>query len=198
MGQGTYFLEQAGLNASTASTLNLCMFAVGACGTMASWPLMQKAGRRTIYLYGQMALTSIMLITGILGVAASKKQGAEYAIGALLILFTGLYDLTIGPVCYSLVAEIGSTRLRAKTVVLARNLYNIAGIVTSILNPYMLNPTAWNWGAKSALLWAGCGVIGTVWTYFRLPEPKGEWRKHRGCLIMTLTRYTAEIRKDIW
>ncbi len=115
-----------------------------------------------------------MLITGALGFAADKHEGAKYATGALLILFTGLYDLTVGPVCYSLVAEIGSTRLRAKTVVLARNLYNIAGVIVSVLNPYMLNPTAWNWGPKSALLWFGTGLIGIVWTYFRLPEPKGE------------------------
>jgi len=173
MGSGTYFLEQAGLSNSVASTLNLCMFAVGACGTVGSWPLMQKAGRRTIYLYGEIVLALIMLLTGILGVVGKGHPAAQYAIGALLITFTGLYDLTVGPVCYSLVAEIGSTRLRAKTVVLARNLYNLGGIVVSILNPYMLNPTAWNWGPKCAFLWFGTSVLGIIWTYYRLPEPKG-------------------------
>lgn len=37
----------------------------------------------------------------------------------------------------------------------------------------MLNPSAWNWGPKSGYLWAGTSVLGIVWTYFRLPEPKG-------------------------
>jgi len=177
MGQGTYFLVQAGLSAKTASTLNLCMFAVGACGTIASWPLMKVAGRRTLYLYGQVALFALMLLTGILGsvnlAAATPSSGASYAIGAFLIMFTGLYDLTVGPVCYCLVAEIGSTRLRAKTVVLARNLYNLGGVVVNVLNPQMLNPTAWNLGARSGYLWAMCGLVGIVWTFFRLPEPKG-------------------------
>ena len=37
----------------------------------------------------------------------------------------------------------------------------------------MLNPTAWNWGAKTGFFWAGmCGIL-LLWTYFRLPEPKG-------------------------
>ncbi len=62
MGQGTYFLEQAGLSPSVASTLNLCMFAVGACGTVASWPLMQKLGRRTIYFYGQIGKLSLSVV----------------------------------------------------------------------------------------------------------------------------------------
>jgi SP family general alpha glucoside:H+ symporter-like MFS transporter len=37
----------------------------------------------------------------------------------------------------------------------------------------MLNPTAWNWGAKSGFFWAGLCFICLNWTYFRLPEPKG-------------------------
>jgi SP family general alpha glucoside:H+ symporter-like MFS transporter len=117
MGNATYFLKQAGLSESTASTLNLIMFAIGALGTISSWWLMQFAGRRTIYLWGSATLNVLMLVTGVLGTIKSKGDGKNYATGAILILFTGLYDLTVGPVCYSLVAEIGSTRLRAKTVI---------------------------------------------------------------------------------
>lgn len=70
-------------------------------------------------------------------------------------------------------AEISSTRLRNKTVVLARNLYNITGIVANVLTPHMLNPDAWNWGAKAGFFWAASGALCAVWTYFRVPEPKG-------------------------
>lgn len=42
---------------------------------------------------------------------------SRWAIGALLLVYTALYDATIGPVCYTIVGEISSTRLRAKTVV---------------------------------------------------------------------------------
>ena len=71
-------------------------------------------------------------------------------------------------------AEISSTRLRNKTVVLARiDLYNITGVVANVLTPHMLNPTAWNWGAKAGFFWAGAGALCTLWTFFRLPEPKG-------------------------
>ena len=74
---------------------------------------------------------------------------------------------------YSLVAEISSTRLRNKTVVLARNLYNITGVIANVLTPHMLNPDAWNWGAKAGFFWAGTGMLCAIWTYFRVPEPKG-------------------------
>jgi MFS transporter, SP family, general alpha glucoside:H+ symporter len=129
-------------------------------------------GRRSLYLVGQLVLFTILIIIG--GIACAKQTtGLTWATGALLLVFTFVYDITVGPVCYSLVAEIPSTRLRIKTVVLARNAYNLMGIFVNIVQPNMLNPTAWNWKGKTAFFWAGFGFLCIIWTYFRLPEPKG-------------------------
>lgn len=67
MGTATYYFESAGLSADIASTLNLIMFVVGGIGTVCSWFLMKPFGRRTLYLYGQIGLASIMLLTAVLG-----------------------------------------------------------------------------------------------------------------------------------
>lgn len=115
----------------------------------------------------------LLLIIGFCGLAPKDNQAAEWAIGSMLLVFTFVYDSTVGPVCYSLVAEISSIRLRQKTVVLARNFYNIGSIIANILTPRMLNPTAWGWGAKSAFFWAGTCFLCFIGTYFRLPESKG-------------------------
>lgn len=45
---------------------------------------------------------------------------------------------------WALPAEIGSTRLRQKTVCLARNISNILGVICGTLENYFMNPTAWN------------------------------------------------------
>ena len=37
----------------------------------------------------------------------------------------------------------------------------------------MLNPTAWNWSARTGFWWAGWCSLCLLWSYFRLPEPKG-------------------------
>jgi SP family general alpha glucoside:H+ symporter-like MFS transporter len=34
------------------------------------------------------------------------------------------------------------------------------------------DPTAWNLGAKSGYVWGVTGLVGLVWTFYRLPEPK--------------------------
>ena len=169
MGSSSYFLQQAGLPTTQAFNLTIGQFAIGAVGTIASWFFMNWCGRRTLYLVGQALMIVILLAVGTLGATG----GSPWAIGALLLVFTAVYDGTVGPACYSIVAEIGSTRLRSKTVVLARGFYNLAGILINVIQPRMLNPDAWDLGAKSAYVWMGTGSLFLVWTIFRLPEPKG-------------------------
>lgn len=173
MGFSTYFFENAGLATSNAFSMSLGQYALGAVGVFLSWWLMPRVGRRTLYVWGLVAMFAILLIIGFLGIAPEGNVGAQWSVGAMLLIFTFIYDSTVGPVCYCLVAEIPSTRLRQKTVVLARNAYNIGSIIGNIITPRMLNPSAWHWGAKSAFFWAGTCALCLVWTYFRLPEPKG-------------------------
>jgi MFS transporter, SP family, general alpha glucoside:H+ symporter len=91
----------------------------------------------------------IILLAG--GVASLIPFDAQlWTTGSLLIVLTFLYDLTLGPVCYIMVAEIPSTRLRVKTVVLARLVYNLGGILTGFLAPEMLDPIYWNWKENHA------------------------------------------------
>ncbi|WAO92417.1 MFS domain-containing protein [Fusarium falciforme] len=173
MGYSTYFYQQAGMAIENSFSMSLGQYAIGAVGTVFSWFLMGWFGRRTLYLYGQLFMSLFLLTIGCVAFAGRENVAAQWAIGSLLLVYTFTYDCTVGPVCYSLVAELTSTRLRTKSVVLARNLYNISGIATNIITPRMLNPSAWNWGAKAGFFWAGTCLVCAVWTYFRLPEPKG-------------------------
>jgi len=118
-------------------------------------------------------ISLVLFVIGFLGIGPTSNTGLGYAIGSMLLIYTFVYDFTVGPVCYSLVAELSSTRLRNKTIVISRNLYNVVGIINNIWTPYMLNPSAWGWGAKSGFFWAGWCFLCLTWTFFRLPEPKG-------------------------
>ncbi|KAF9873956.1 MFS maltose permease [Colletotrichum karsti] len=172
MGFSTYFFQQAGMAVENSFNMSLGQYSIGFVGTVLSWVLMKHFGRRTLYLTGQLTMCLTLLTIGFTSLAGRSNVGAQWAIGSLLLVYTFFYDCTVGPVCYSLVSELSSTRLKTKTVVLARNLYNITGIVTNILTPNMLNPSAWNWGAKAGFFWAATCFLCFVWTYFRLPEPK--------------------------
>ena len=188
IGWGTYFMAQAGLAEKDAFSLGVGQSAMGFVGTVGSWFLMPHFGRRTLYLWGQAVMFVILMIIGGLGIPA-LSQNVGWATGALILILTFAYDFTVGPVCYSLVAELPSTRLRIKTVVLARNVYNVFGIIIGTLQPRFMNPTAWNWRGKTAFFWGGLNLCGIVWTYFRLPEPKVS-----SSLLYSLTFLLTEIR----
>ncbi|RYO83877.1 hypothetical protein DL766_007101 [Monosporascus sp. MC13-8B] len=168
-----YFLEQAGFDPAKAFNFGVGMNGVGWVGTVCSWFIMQHVGRRTLYAGGLTVLLTILLLVGFLGIPAAGGMGIGYASGVLLMVFVFTYDITVGPVCYCLVAELPSTRLRIKTAVLARSCYNIASIGANFLNPPMINPAAWNLKGKGGFVWAVFCAISLIWTFFRLPEPRG-------------------------
>lgn len=160
------------MSVSNSFTMSIAQWVLGAIGAVLSWFFMGWWGRRSIYLWGQVGMSAVLFTIGCISFAGRHNEAASWAIGSMLLVYTFVYDATVGPVCYSLVAELLSTRLRTKTVVLARNMFNIAGIATNIMTPRMLNPTAWDWGAKAGFFWAGSCALCAVWTYIRLPEPK--------------------------
>jgi MFS transporter, SP family, general alpha glucoside:H+ symporter len=111
-------------------------------------------GRRTLYVVGQCCLAITLALVGFVSLADTEKTGIAWAVGTLLLVFTFIYDCTVGPVCFSLVSELSSTRLKIESVVLARSCYSLLNIVANVITPSMLNPTAWNWGAKARFFWA--------------------------------------------
>ncbi|KAH7139480.1 general substrate transporter [Dendryphion nanum] len=170
MGYFAYFMQKAGLPTIQSFNMSMISLALGLIGTMGSWFLMSHFGRRTIHLSGACALFVILIIVG--SMSFGGTQASNWGIGGMLILFVFVYDFTIGPVTYSLVSEIPSTRLKTKTIVMARALYNASNCVVNVLTNYQLSEVNWNWGAKTAYFWAGtCGIV-VIWVYFRLPEPR--------------------------
>ncbi|GKU02848.1 unnamed protein product [Fusarium langsethiae] len=167
-----YFFEQAGFNASISFNLSTACYGVGIAGGIISWILLPFVGRRKLYLYGLIAPICLLTAGGIVWAVLSNQTGANWTLAGLIIAMTFVYDMTIGPVCYIVVAEIPSTRLRVKTVALARVTYNLCLIFNNIIMPKMLNPSAWDIGGASCFLYAGTSFFCLMWCYFRLPETR--------------------------
>jgi SP family general alpha glucoside:H+ symporter-like MFS transporter len=170
MGYYSYFMTQAGMDARNSFSLSMASSALGIVGTAGSWFLMAKIGRRKIHFGGLCCQFLLLVIVGSLSFA--ETNASVWVIAGMLIVFTFTYDFTVGPVTYSLVSELSSTRLKAKTIVLARAAYNAINIFVNVMTNYQLSSSAWNWGARAAFFWAGTCLLSCIWVYFRLPEPK--------------------------
>lgn len=171
-GNSIYFLEQAGFAAEKAFDFGVGQNAIALAGTIAAWFVLQRVGRRTLFVVGLAIMFVILMAVGFMGIPAAQVD-LGWASGALMLVFVLTYDMTVGPICYCLVAEVPSTRLRIKTAVLARNAYLIASLVANFLNPPILNPSAWNLRGKGGFIWAGICFSILAWSYFRLPETAG-------------------------
>ncbi|KAL4897876.1 hypothetical protein BDV59DRAFT_51481 [Aspergillus ambiguus] len=171
----TYFLEQAGLATSNAYAFAMGQYGINMLGVFGAWFLMTLGlGRRTLYFWGLCGLCVMLLVMGFLGlVPDAHRDQASLATGSMMLIWALFYQLTVGTVAYSIVAELSTRRLQIKTVVLGRCLYNVVAIVCGVLTPYMLNPGAWNWGNYAGFFWGGICFLCIVYTFFRVPEPNG-------------------------
>ncbi|KAK4235189.1 general substrate transporter [Achaetomium macrosporum] len=174
IGYANYFFEQAGLDSSDAFHMGVGNTALGFVGTVISWPLMNYFGfgRRTIYSAGLALMTLLLFVIGFLSIPAGNR-GAIWAMATLMDVWTFVYQMTVGPICFVIISEISATRLRTKTIAIATAVQAAATIVTTVAMPYMLNADEANWGGKAGFLFGGISFMCFVWCYFRLPESRG-------------------------
>ncbi|KAF8160277.1 hypothetical protein K438DRAFT_1909944 [Mycena galopus ATCC 62051] len=147
VGQGVQLFKKAGLGTVASYDVSLALNSMFIIDTVASWFLLSRFRRRTLYLSGLATMTTFLLVIDTFGF--SHADDAQWAVGGLLVVLSFVYNATLGAVCYVIIAEVGSTRLRAKNNVLARCAYQAMNIICGIITPLMLSPTSWNWGPKS-------------------------------------------------
>lgn len=169
----SYFFSQAGLNADDVYKLNLGTTGIAFTGTLCSWFLLTRLGRRTIYVTGLGTLTVLLLLIGILAFPAANSGTVKWVQAGITMIWVATYSLTIGPMAFTIVLEISSTRLRAQSIAMARNSYNLVSLVSNVVEPYLINPGSANLKGKTAFVWFGTALPTFIWSYFRLPETRG-------------------------
>jgi SP family general alpha glucoside:H+ symporter-like MFS transporter len=146
---GSFFFQQVGLSPKAAYGVGLGGTGIAFIGTVLSWFYIYKFGRRTIWLVGFSSLVAILWTIGFLAIPSQTKP-LGWGQSLLCVVWLGAYSMSVGPIVYTVVAEIGSTRLRTQTVVLGRSTYYIGNIICGgILQPRLVSPGAWNAKGKT-------------------------------------------------
>ncbi|TQN66082.1 Maltose permease MAL31 [Colletotrichum shisoi] len=173
-----YFFQQAGLKPQDNYDLNVGGTALALIGTVVNWvAFMPYFGRRRIYLWGMFSMATILFVIGILDRVGRMPNAATEPIGwvqaSLTLVWTFIFQLSVGQLGWAIPAEVGSTRLRQKTICVARFTYYVMSLLASTIQPYFINPNAWNLKGTTGFVWGSSAFATFVWAFFRLPETKG-------------------------
>jgi hypothetical protein len=133
--------------------------------------LINSTGRRKVFLSGMVTLTAILLLIGIMDVIPSGA--AKWVQASLTVIYAFVYFLTIGAMAFAILGETSSSSLRAKTTALATATQAVFGIIMNTAIPYMVNPDQANLKGKVGFVFGGLAMVGTVGSFFYVPELKG-------------------------
>ncbi|KUL89020.1 hypothetical protein ZTR_06000 [Talaromyces verruculosus] len=137
------FFQRAGLNSSDAFSMNVGLTSIGFIGTIVSWPLISKLGRRPLCIWGTLAIALLLFLIGILDVIPQARSGSQniapiWAQCSLILVCLFTYDITIGPACFTILTEIPSVQLRGM-IGLATVSCHICNIIFGVSIPYAID-----------------------------------------------------------
>lgn len=170
-----YFFELAGLETAQSFNLGVGVLAVGFIATCLSWPLIAHYGRRPIYNYGLVSVTLLILLIGILDILPNytTNEAIPWAQSSMMVVYNFFYDLTIGPICFVVLCETSSAKLRGKTIAISTTFTQLFYIASAVGIPYALNPDSGNLRGKTAFIFLVTAVPSIVWCFLALPETRG-------------------------
>ncbi|KAJ3962642.1 hypothetical protein N0V92_000627 [Colletotrichum tropicale] len=168
----TYFLALAGLEDAFLVTVIanvLSIFAV-----ILSFSLVEKIGRRPQLLLGLSGMIPCLLAITILGWVGRGTLANGRALAAFSIIWTILYYISLGAIGWTLVGEISSVRLRAKTTSIATITNAVCNLAWAVAIPYLINEEEADLGPKAGVVFLGPACVLTVRAFFVVPETKGK------------------------
>ncbi len=129
--------------------------------------LIDKAGRRMLYLIGSLGMTITLIL-----LALSFYFGMSGIFTLIcILLFIAFFASCIGPAFWTLVSEMFPNRIRGKAVAFASFTQWIFNFLVVLLFPHFLASVG---GAATFLFLAAMSFLQWLFCYLYLPETKGK------------------------
>lgn len=129
--------------------------------------LIDKAGRRLLYLVGSMGMVVTLLL---LAASFYLEMNGIFTL-IFILMFIAFFASCIGPVFWTLVSEIFPNRIRGKAVAFASFTQWVFNFLVVLLFPHFLVSIG---GAATFLFLALMSLLQWLLTYLYIPETKGK------------------------
>ncbi|PSN75659.1 maltose permease MAL31 [Corynespora cassiicola Philippines] len=171
-GYFTYYLQLAGYSTSQSFQIQIAQPVLSIVGNLMAAAVVDRVGRRSLTLYGNIILTSFLLITGGLGTNTTDLSMIRGTV-AFILIYSWWYNVSLGSVAFSILAEVSTSRLRYKTVAIGLATSSAINVMWQFTIPYMFNPDQANLGAKIAFIFGGLCLFCIAYLFFYQPETAG-------------------------
>ncbi|KXJ85361.1 general substrate transporter [Microdochium bolleyi] len=170
LGYQSYYFQLTGFDASTSFLLSMCNNISQFVANILSWPLLTIVGRRPLIVWGQLVCAATLFIIG--GASVPGTKDGYLVTIAFMFVWGFVYQITLGTVAWTVVAEIPSLRMRSRTQGLSNMTLCIVQWLVGFVFPYMFNPDSGNLGGKVGFIFGATTFAGFLGTWLWLPETK--------------------------
>ncbi|XP_054436460.1 solute carrier family 2, facilitated glucose transporter member 2 [Pteronotus mesoamericanus] len=178
----TRIFQTAGISQPVYATIGVG--AINTVFTALSVFLVEKAGRRSLFLIGMsgMFVCAIFMSVGL--VLLNKFTWMSYVAMIAIFLFVSFFEIGPGPIPWFMVAEFFSQGPRPAALAVAAFSNWTCNFIVALCFPYIADFC----GPYVFFLFAGVVLAFTLFTFFKVPETKGksfeeiaaEFRKKKG------------------
>jgi sugar porter (SP) family MFS transporter len=164
-------LQGAGFGNSAALLANVANGAINVGMTIVAVWLLDKVGRRPLLLAGTAGMAAGMIITALSFLGGSQLTGAGAIVAVIgLLIYTGSFAISLGPVFWLLIAEIYPLRIRGAAMSIASMANWAANFVVSASFLTLLSAVG---GLGVFLLFGFLTLVALAYFWRRVPETKG-------------------------
>ncbi|KAH7155971.1 putative sugar transporter [Dactylonectria macrodidyma] len=171
---GTTFFQQLG-TISNPFLISLITTLVNVLSTPLAFWTVDRFGRRPLLIYGGFAMCAIQFIIGAVGTAQPNNETAVKGMIAVICFEIFFFATTWGPVAWVVVGEVFALPNRSRGVAISTASCWFWNCVIAVISPYMTGDEkgAVNLGPKVFFFWGSLCFLGTMFSYFLVPEMKG-------------------------
>lgn len=170
-GYFTYYLQLAGYSTSESFRIQIAQPVLSIVGNLMAAFLIDIVGRRNLTFYGLAILVVLLFLTG--GLATGGSHTEIKGTVALILVYSWMYNVTIGSTAFTIMCETSTSRLRVKTIAIGLALQNSINVMWQFVLPYMFNPDKANLGGKVAFIFGVPSFVCLLYLWYFQPETGG-------------------------
>ncbi|KAI0490955.1 general substrate transporter [Xylaria cf. heliscus] len=152
--------------------ISLITTLVNVLSTPISFWAIEKIGRRPLFLWGALGMSTCQFIVAIVGTVTHSDVALSIMI-AFICVFISFFASTWGPGSWVLIGEIFPLPMRARGVALSTASNWLWNFTIGLITPYMVDKDKGNLGARVFYIWGSLCATAFVYTWFLIPETKG-------------------------